>query len=76
MTWNPGAGTGWKSSPNITSVVSEVINRTGWTANNRICIVVKDGQVSNNQLQSAAAYDGNPANAARLNISFAAAMPQ
>jgi len=64
-----GTGSGFQSSPNIATVVQEVIDRTGWTSGNALVILV-DGTSEGKKRFQARAYDGNTTQAAKLNITY------
>ncbi len=66
---NLGAnGTTRYSSPDISSVVSEVVNQSGWS-DTAIAILIQGGATSTRDL-SIKAYDDSAANAATLTIEF------
>ncbi len=59
----------WYESPDISGVIQEVVDRSGWQADNGIVIIcgIDNEAVSNRKLWS---YDGDPANAAQLQITY------
>ncbi len=66
--------TGWQPntsclSPDIANVIQEVINRSDWSANNALVIVFKgsSGAANDRKFWS---YDGDPANAPQLEITY------
>jgi cell division septation protein DedD len=72
VTWAIGAGTGWKTSPDLAALIQEVVSRAGWAGGNNLCIIVKDNQSSGNVYQDARAYDYYPTQAAKLSINHTA----
>lgn len=75
VVWPIGAGTGWKTSPDISAVLQEVIIRPGWATGNDLCLIVQDNQESASTFQDAIAYDADPANAARLSAGYSEPTP-
>ena len=52
-------------SPDITSVIQEIVDRSGWTEFNKIAIII-----TGTGSRTAESYNGEPANAASLHIEF------
>ena len=68
VTWNATSiGTGFKSSPDIASIVQTVINRVGWASGNALAVILDGVAGTNMTVQS---YDGSAANAATLSIDY------
>ena len=59
----------WYESPDISGVIQEIVDRPGWSADNAIAIICAgdSGTSSDRQFWS---YDGNPSQAAQLEISY------
>lgn len=66
-----GTTDAWATSPDIASVVQEVVNRAGWTSGNSLAIICRGridaGIIRTLQYMS---YDGNTAKAAKLNVTY------
>ncbi len=58
---------GWFTSPNITELVQEVINRSGWEANNSLALLIEG-----NGERTMVSYDGNPMTTPMLVVKFIA----
>lgn len=65
--------TGWLPSPNLASLVQEVVNRAGWQSGNALALLLAN-DASNTGYVDAVSYDGNPVNAARLRVDYAACL--
>ncbi len=72
VAWTPSAGTPGVEfqSPNIASVLQEVVNRAGWVSGNSLSVIVKDNEAAVDHRRRAWAYDGDPALAPRLVVDF------
>jgi RHS repeat-associated protein len=78
VSWTP---TAWSSgtsytSPDISSVVQEVVNRSGWASGNALDIIWSDatsGWGGSNDRLSAYSYDGSAGNAATLHVEYTTA---
>ncbi len=72
-TWS-GAGTAGadQRTPDISSIISEIVQRPGWSANNSIVIMFEpDGSCNSSTCQrTAESYDGTPAEAPQLVITL------
>lgn len=71
VVWNTTAPVGpvWVVSPNLASVIQEVIDRPGWASGNSLSIILRAG--TSGQSFVFTAYGGVPANAAKLDIEWA-----
>lgn len=63
----PGIGSSY-SSPDITSVIQEVVDRGGWSSGNALCLVLKDTTSSASHTRQFA--DGDSANPVVLFVSY------
>ena len=64
------------NSPDVSTVVQEIVNRGGWASGNAIMLFLLDTNVANILGQiSFNAVDGSPANAAVLSISYNTSTP-
>ncbi|WP_282135758.1 PKD domain-containing protein [Seonamhaeicola maritimus] len=59
-----------KQSPDISALIQEIIDRNGWTAGNKMAFII-----SGTGSRTAEAYDGEPANAAKLHIEYSEPIP-
>jgi hypothetical protein len=59
----------WYNSPDISSIIQQVINRAGWQSGNSIAIFVEDDGTSVYE-RVACTYDNNPTYAAKLVIEY------
>jgi hypothetical protein len=68
VTWEPGSWTKYTSytTPDLTDVVQEVVNRTNWSANNNMVFIFKaiDGH------RDAYTYDGNTSRVPTLTVTY------
>ena len=69
-----GAGAGWRSAPDISALIQEVIDRPGWNSGNALAIII-DGSYSASPYLYTESWDGNPALAAQLEIVYSAGTP-
>lgn len=71
-TSQPLTSSAYNTSPDISTVVQEIVDRAGWSSGNAMVILVKGR--SNGSVQSAffAGYETSPSQAAILNISYSA----
>ena len=59
----------WYESPDISHVIQEVVDRSGWAANNAMVIIcAADGYASSDR--KFWSYDGDPESAAQLEITY------
>jgi hypothetical protein len=67
VSWSPGSWTSGTSynSPNISSIVQEVVNLSGWASGNSMVFII-----TGTGSRSADSYDGNPANAPKLTVEY------
>jgi VCBS repeat-containing protein len=71
VTWNPnpwpviGAAGTDQRTPNIASVIQEIVNRPGWVAGNSLATII-----TGTGHRTAVSYDGNPAGAPMLHIEY------
>jgi len=63
------AGNAWNDSPDISTIIQEIVDRPGWASGNGICIMNIPSHVVNYQARYDA-WDGLPANAAKLIVSW------
>jgi hypothetical protein len=64
---------GWNNSTSILSVIQEIVNRSGWAANNYIGLIIKDdGSVSGRSVWGSD-YSGGASFAAKLYINYTTA---
>jgi hypothetical protein len=54
-----------KQTPNISPVIQEIVNRTGWVSGNSLVLMV-----SGSGTRTAEAYEGEPENAAKLVVTY------
>jgi major membrane immunogen (membrane-anchored lipoprotein) len=61
-------GYSWVESPNVSSIIQEIINRPGWVKGNNITIITNDTQsIKNLTIYD---YQDSNSNAAKLNITY------
>jgi hypothetical protein len=65
------AGAGWRSAPDISALLQEVIDRPSWASGNALTVLMKGGYDSAPYLHIES-YDGNSAQAAKLDIDYTA----
>lgn len=65
--------TGWLTSPNLAGLVQEVVDRPGWQAGNALALLLANDPNNSGYIDTIS-YDGNAANAARLQIDYAACL--
>jgi len=65
--WSPDT---WYSSPDISDVIREIINRDGWSANNSLAIFYSTRKREGGY-RSFCSYDSNPDDAPKLQITYA-----
>lgn len=58
------------TSPDISSIIQEIIDRVGWSSDNSLGLFYKDDGSSENDHQSFHMYDGDTAKAAYLEITY------
>jgi parallel beta-helix repeat protein len=71
--WVPASWTinSWRSSPDLTAIIQEIVNRTNWNAGNALQLFINDGQAGQVAGQiSFQAYEGNPALSANLQVTW------
>ncbi len=61
---------GWFSSPDLRSIVQEIISRPGWRSGNPLSIILESDITNNDQYVDVVAYDLNPPYAATLVIKY------
>ncbi len=70
VTWNPPD---WNtddqvhSSPDIRTIIQEIVNQSGWAANNNLSLLISG---TSTNMRRAASFDGNAAQAARLVVTL------
>lgn len=60
---------GWAESPNLAGPLQEIVDRPGWAARNPLVLLVLSQQ-SNTGYLDVDAWDGSPAHAAQLEVTF------
>ena len=69
LTWNEtGTGVGYVTTPLITDIVQEVINRDGWASGNYFSLIFRDVQSA--VRSRAADYAGDPTHAAAITVVY------
>jgi hypothetical protein len=60
---------GFQSSPDLTAIVQEIVNRAGWSSGNAMSFLL---QITHNNVNTAPVntYDQSPGNAAQLNVTY------
>lgn len=73
VNWAPGSWTvdSNYNSPEIKTIIQEIVNRAGWAANQDMAIIVHHEGSSSNY-RYAYSYNGNPADAPKLHIEYTA----
>ena len=66
--WTFGERSSAQMTPNLASVIREIVNRPDWKAGNAITIFVKDTDA--NRLRYVCSFDGDPAQAASLYVAW------
>lgn len=74
VAWAAGAWTmdAEYESPDIASVIQEIVNRGGWSSGNAINILFYDDGSGSHDWRACYSYDGNSAKAAKLDIDYTA----
>ncbi|HET6323632.1 MAG TPA: hypothetical protein VFG04_02945 [Planctomycetaceae bacterium] len=73
-TWNMGSiTTGNATSPDLSSIIQEIVNRVGWVSGNALSLIIEVPHAPANGAV-VVAYDGTPANAAQLSITYGSAL--
>lgn len=73
VTWaNTGIGSGWKTSPDITTLIQEIVDRTGWVSGNDLSLILKSRTDLSTRTLGFKSYDQNTSLAAKLNIVYGA----
>jgi len=66
----------WHNSPDISTVIEEIVGRGGWSANNALVILHDDdGTAANSNRYDISAYEEASAEAAKLHIEYTAGGP-
>ena len=71
VSWNmPGFASNdtWYSTPDVKSIVQEIVNRSGWTSGNSMSFIFD--KASGNKDRPAVSYDNNPNKAPRISITY------
>ena len=63
-------GEGAETSPDFTSAVQEVINRSGWSTGNNLGVLLKGNNDSSNESVLIEAYEGGASDAAHLDVTY------
>lgn len=74
----PGSVTNtWYSSPDFAAVIQEIVNRPGWTSGNALVLFLDwNGTDAASNGRAWQAFDGNAANAPKLDISYTVTFEQ
>ncbi|KKL52345.1 hypothetical protein LCGC14_2286400, partial [marine sediment metagenome] len=73
VTWKAtGIGTGFIDSPEIKTVIQEIVDRGGWASGNDMCIVTLPLATAAKAFKTTS-YDGDTALASKLHVEFTAA---
>lgn len=67
--WTSGATTN-ATTPDLTSIVQEIVNRGGWASGNNMSFIISDNSSSASTTRPAYSYDGSTADAALLTINY------
>ena len=69
-----GTGIGWYDSGtgSLTDIIQEIVDRVGWSSGNYIALFFDPSNYDTNQFTWITAYEGTPANAAKLIIEYSA----
>ena len=59
-----------KTSVDFSSVIQEIVDRSGWSSNNSINILIQDDGTSGNYHKNISQYDRNSSEAAKLDVSY------
>lgn len=71
VSWSAtGIGTGWKNTPEIKTVIKEIVDRAGWVANNDMCILGVGKDDAGPQNLAIYSYDKNSSYGATLHIEY------
>lgn len=62
----------FRQSPDITAIIQEIIDRPGWSSGNDLVLFWDDDGSLASDFVSGRSYDGTPAEAAKLNITYTA----
>ena len=62
-------GVGWAQSPDISTVVQEIVNRVGWATGQDMCFLI-DGKSDTDKDLQCRSYDWNTALAAKLHVEY------
>jgi hypothetical protein len=69
--WTQTAAAGTKTSPDIATIIQEIVDQAAWASGNSILIVLAEAEVTSaNNFQVVTGYDTTPADAAQLIISY------
>jgi hypothetical protein len=66
----PWVANAWYESPDISAVIQEIVNRSGWTSDSALVLIYTVSQPSFGDERRFWAFDGNPWNAAKLVITY------
>jgi len=75
VSWVIGAGTPWVknviySSPDISAIIQEIVDRAGWTTGNSLVVFTEDTGGTSTAYRRAETHDGNPDIAPQLHIEW------
>lgn len=78
--WSPASWTDdqWHDSPDIKSVIQEIVNRAGWASGNDLCVIWKTTlpeDYSSDSFAGFVDYNGSAANCAKLQVEYVAGKP-
>lgn len=72
ISWTSGSN---YDTPDLTSIIQEIIDRGGWASGNTIAISIQDNGSGTNQYVNNRAYEFDTANAALLTITYTGSSP-
>lgn len=74
ITWDPGAwiGDAFNASPDISTIIQEIIDRAGWSANNDLSILVTDDSGGSWESKEYYTFDNAAGDAPKLDITYTA----
>ena len=72
VSWSPGSWTGgtWVPSPDIASVIQEIVDRGGWSSGNHLGLRWRDDDESSSGFREPQDYDDSSTEAPRLEITY------
>jgi len=67
---DPWTSNTWYESPDISAVVQEIVNRSGWAADNSLVVIYTINQITFGDERRFWSFDGDPTKAAKLVITY------